>query len=110
MFYDILQGLCRKRGLTVTAALQIMGVSSGNISHWKKGRLPKGKTLRRMAQFFDVSIDFLIGDKQRLLAAQQERLLSLFANVPEARRESVLTAFEHLIVSESHEGEITHEV
>ena len=104
MFYDILQGLCREHGLSVSAALKIMGVSSGNISHWKKGRLPKGRTLRRMAQFFDVPIDFLIGDKQKLLAAQQERLLSLFASVPEEKREQILQAFETMIESVNHEG------
>ena len=104
MFYDILQGLCREHGLSVSAALKIMGVSSGNISHWKKGRLPKGRTLRRMAQFFDVPIDFLIGDKQKLLAAQQERLLSLFASVPKEKREQILQAFETMIESVNHEG------
>ena len=104
MFYDILQGLCREHGLSVSAALKIMGVSSGNISHWKKGRLPKGRTLRRMAQFFDVPIDFLIGDKQKLLAAQQERLLSLFASVPKEKREQILQAFETMIESVNLEG------
>ena len=104
MFYDILQGLCREHGLSVSAALKIMGISSGNISHWKKGRLPKGKTLRRIAQFFDVPIDFLIGDKQNLFAAQQERLLLLFSSVPDERREAVLTAFEITVHSVNHEG------
>lgn len=104
MFYDTLQGLCREHGLSVSAALKIMGVSSGNISHWKKGRLPKGKTLRRMAQFFDVPVDFLIGDKQNLLAAQQERLLSLFSSVPEKKREGVLRNFEAMLNSEKPEG------
>ena len=104
MFYDILQGLCREHGLSVSAALKIMGVSSGNISHWKKGRLPKGKTLRRIAQFFDVPIDFLIADKQKLLAAQQERLLLLFNSVPKDRRENALRAFEAIVQSINHEG------
>ena len=104
MFYDTLQGLCREHGLSVSAALKIMGVSSGNISHWKKGRLPKGKTLRRMAQFFDVPIDFLIGDKQNLFAAQQERLLLLFSSVPDEQREAVLTVFETTVHSVNHEG------
>ena len=103
MFYDILQGLCRARGLTVTAALKIMGVSSGNVSHWKRGRLPKGKTLRRIAQFFDVPIDYLIGDKQNRLAAQQTRLLAAFNAVPESGRERLLQEFETRAAAENKE-------
>ena len=71
-----------------------MGVSTGNMSHWKKGRLPKGKTLRRMAQFFRVPVDYLIGAKPNSYAAQQERVLSLLRSVPEDAREAFLHAAE----------------
>ena len=93
MFYDILQGLCREHNLTVSAALKMMGISCGNMASWKKGRMPQSRTLRRVAQFFDVPVDFLIGDKKKLYAAQQEQLLALFSSVPEASREAVLKSF-----------------
>ncbi|MBQ7547242.1 MAG: helix-turn-helix transcriptional regulator [Clostridia bacterium] len=96
MFYERLQVLCHERKLSVSAALQIMGVSSGNITHWRKGRLPKGKTLRRMAQFFDVPVDFLIGSKQESLAVQQEKLLLLFESVPAEKRADLLRQFEKM--------------
>ena len=86
MFYDRLQVLCKERDLPVSAALKIMGVSCGNMTHWRKGRLPKGDTLRRMAQFFDVPVDFLVGAKQESLAVQQEKLLLVFESVPEENR------------------------
>ena len=105
MFYDILQGLCREHGLAVSAALKIMGISCGNMAYWRSGRLPKGKTLRRIAQFFDVPVDFLIGDRQKLYAAQQEKLLSLFASVPEDARETMLAAFERTVTDVQNQGE-----
>lgn len=97
MFYDTLQMLCRDRGLSVTAALQIMGVSSGNLSHWKKGRLPKGKTLQRMAQFFDIPVDTLLALRKDTLTAQRERLLSLFGAVPQEDRPALLTEIEQRV-------------
>ena len=90
MFYDRLQVLCKERDLPVSAALKIMGVSCGNMTHWRKGRLPKGDTLRRMAQFFDVPVDFLVGAKQESLAVQQEKLLLVFESVPEENRAAFL--------------------
>ena len=106
MFYDILQGLCRKEGLSVSAALKIMGISSGNISHWKKGKLPSARTVRRIAQFFTVPADYLIGKKQNDYASQQSRLLAAFAAVPEQAREQILTQFEESVhaVSEKEIG------
>lgn len=90
MFYERLKALCAKKNLSVSAALNIMGLSSGNMSYWRRGRLPKGDVLRRMANFFDVSVDTLVGEKQRMLASQQEDLLSIFSTVPENRREEFL--------------------
>ena len=93
MFYDRLQVLCKERNLSVSAALNILGVSSGNMTHWRKGRLPKGDTLRKIARFFDVPIDTLIGSKQESLAMQQEKLLLLFESVPEEKRVRLLEQF-----------------
>ena len=97
MFYERLQVLCHERGLSVSAALNILGVSSGNMTHWRKGRLPKGDTLRRMARFFDVPVDTLIGSKQENLAVQQEKLLLLFESAPEEKRAQLLQQFAELV-------------
>ena len=94
MFYSILQGLCRDRGLTVSAALKIMGMSCGNMTRWREGSMPNGKTLRRMAQFFSVPVDYLVGKKQDVYALQQKKLLALFDALGEADREAALSAWE----------------
>jgi transcriptional regulator with XRE-family HTH domain len=85
--------LCHERGLSVSAAMNILGVSSGNMTHWRKGRLPKGDTLRRMARFFDVPVDTLIGSKQENLAVQQEKLLLLFESAPKEKRAQLQQQF-----------------
>ncbi len=97
MFYERLQVLCKERNLSVSAALNILGVSSGNMTHWRKGRLPKGDTLRRMARFFDVPVDTLIGSKQESLAVQQEKLLLLFEAAPEEKRAQLLDRFAKMV-------------
>lgn len=96
MFYDRLQALCKQRDLSVSAALTILGVSSGNMTHWQNGRLPNGDTLRKMARFFDVPIDTLVGSEQESLAVQQEKLLLLFESVPEEKRVRLLEQFAQM--------------
>lgn len=46
-----------------------IGVSQGNISDWKHGnKTPNMHTLIKLADYFDVSIDYLVGrsDKKEL--------------------------------------------
>lgn len=104
MFYDILQGLCRERGLTVSAALKIMGISCGNMSHWRAGRTPNGKTLRRMAQFFDVPADHLVSKRPNLYAAQRQELLTLFDAVDASQREAALRDVKAVLLTYQNKG------
>lgn len=65
MFYERYAELCKKRGLSPSRGLQELGLSSGNLINWKNGRLPKTEVLNKIARFFDVPLDYLLGDSQR---------------------------------------------
>lgn len=60
MFFDIYQDLCRKKGLSVNAVAKALSISSGAVSEWKKGRTPHNSTLKKIADYFGVSVDFLL--------------------------------------------------
>jgi transcriptional regulator with XRE-family HTH domain len=79
MFYDTLQALCAERNLSVSAALNIMGMSAGNMTYWRKGKLPSGKALNRISRFFGVPVDMLTKSAQaEMLTREQVRWLHLF--------------------------------
>ncbi|MEY8320331.1 hypothetical protein AAK894_04520 [Lachnospiraceae bacterium 46-61] len=62
-FFQRYEQLCAEKGTKPQNAemIKIAGVSSGAISGWKKGSLPKGDVLCRLAKFFDVTTDYLLG-------------------------------------------------
>lgn len=62
-FFERYEQLCVEKGTKPQNAemIKIAGVSSGAISGWKKGSLPKGDVLCRLANFFDVTTDYLLG-------------------------------------------------
>lgn len=63
-FYDRFEMLCAERQMKPqTQEIQdIAGVSSPAISGWKnKGSLPKGEVLCRLANYFEVTTDYLLG-------------------------------------------------
>lgn len=51
-----------EKGLTAKIVSNDTGISTGNLSDWKKGRcLPGAENLERLADYLDCSIDYLVG-------------------------------------------------
>ncbi len=51
MFYERLQQLCKKQGTSVSKMLKELGLSTGSTGNWKKGQLPKGDVLIKIANY-----------------------------------------------------------
>ena len=62
-FYERFEGLCKERGLRPQSdeIIEVTGVSSPAITGWKKGSAPKADVLIRIATYFGVSVDYLLG-------------------------------------------------
>lgn len=62
MFYENLSALCKSKGLTVTALLKELNISTSKGTAWKSGSIPKGDILSKLAAYFNVSTDYLLGN------------------------------------------------
>lgn len=67
MFAKRLKELRMRKGLTQIQFAEKFNISSGTIAMWETGkRAPDKDTIVRLAQFFDVSTDYLLGnDKEK---------------------------------------------
>ena len=62
MFATRLKELRKNKGLTQTALANLFAISNGAVGNWETGlRQPDHDTLTKIADFFDVSIDYLLG-------------------------------------------------
>lgn len=62
MDYRIYERLCKEKGLTPNKVAKELGIASATISDWKYGRSePKIDKARKIAEYFNVSIDYLDG-------------------------------------------------
>ncbi len=67
MFFDIFKRLCEEKGITPTKASAEIGFSKGSVSYWKqqwslgKEALPDSINAQKIADFFNVSVDYLLG-------------------------------------------------
>ncbi len=63
MFYDTYAYLCQQIGKSPSSVAQELGINKSNVTNWKNnGYTPRGDTLNRIAEYFNVSIDFLLRD------------------------------------------------
>lgn len=73
MFYERLISLCSKSGTDVSNVLRSIGLSTSKGTAWKGGAIPKGDVLLKLAHYFHVSTDYLLGNTDDpTLAGQKE--------------------------------------
>ncbi len=61
MYYDRFKDLCTKNAEKPTPLLKKLGLSGGNIKKWQEGATVNSDILCRMADYFNVSVDYLLG-------------------------------------------------
>lgn len=61
--YEIFSELLKSRGLKVSDVTKATGIAPSSLTDWKKGRTatPKTETLQKIADYFGVSVDYLLG-------------------------------------------------
>lgn len=61
VFYSYFDYLCKQKGVSANKACQEMGMSRNIAAKWKATNTnPNMKTLKRIAEYFDVSLDELL--------------------------------------------------
>lgn len=72
MFWKNFISLCANKGVSPNAVAAELHLSSGSVTAWKGGTVPRETTLKKIAAYFNVSVDSLIGfNAQKNIAAPQ---------------------------------------
>ena len=62
MFWERLNQLCAEHNVKLTNVVKELGMSTGNQSKWKNGVIPRSNVLQKFADYFNVSVDYLLGN------------------------------------------------
>ena len=101
MFYDRLKELCREKGTSLSAVLNEIGLSTGCTGSWKKGQLPKGDALVKIAKYLDTSIDYIVlGEYKTDLTKEEKHLLELYRNTPDRAKYKLICDIERIVEQE----------
>lgn len=79
MFKDVLKNLREKKGITQETLAKALNVTSASIGNYEQGsRMPRNQVLRKIANYFDVSIDYLL-ENDKILSPNSELYYSYSA-------------------------------
>ncbi len=63
MFWENFVTLCNKKNISPNAACAELGYSNAIATKWKGGSKPRSTTLHKIAEYFGVSVDYLLGNE-----------------------------------------------
>lgn len=70
MFYDKLKELCASKSIKPSRVAIECGFSKSAVSHWKSdGTIPQREILSKIADYFNVSVDYLLGNEEQKQAS-----------------------------------------
>lgn len=66
MFWTVFSNLCANANISPNAVATELKIPSGSITAWHNGAIPRTKSLTKIANYFDVTPDYLLhGDEQK---------------------------------------------
>ena len=62
MCWSVFVGLCAKRGVSPNAVAKELALSSGSVTSWKGGAIPRPTTIKKIADYFGVSPNLFLAE------------------------------------------------
>ena len=101
LFYDVFEQLCYENRTSPSKVCVELGLSKTASSFWKRTNgIPKRETLEKIAERFNVSVDYLLGkEKEKPAPVQVNRneLFSILAQLTDSELDDLLKYSEFLL-------------
>lgn len=110
MFWDRFYSLCIDNGTKPNPVCKELGFSSATATHWKSGQRPGADALNKIAHYFDVSVDYLLGKtdikkgaalSEQPLTPMQEKALNMILSLPDSALEDLMRFLDALQKSDN---------
>ena len=76
MFFNRFKALCDDKNISVYRACTDIGLNRSAVAKWKNGGKPNGSTAARLADYFGVTTDYLLGQSENTVPAEKPRVIS----------------------------------
>lgn len=96
MFWDNFYNLCLENNITPSALTKELGLSNATATKWKKGTIPNGEVLIKLADYFNCSVDYLLGrtnfsNTENSLSPELEKLVVTTKDLTQEQINNLIT-------------------
>lgn len=107
MFYDKYAQLCKKRGISMSAAALEAGLSKSLVTKWKANKVdvPSPDVLKKLSTYFGMPVSELLGEEEKKeqpteidgLSEKRKALMQFAMSVPEDKAEMILQVMKTIL-------------
>ena len=76
MFFTRFKQLCDQKNISVYRASTDIGLNRSAVAKWKNGGKPNGSTAGKLAEYFGVTTDYLLGQSEEKTPGAVSRVIS----------------------------------
>lgn len=76
MFFNRFKALCDQKDISTYRACTDIGLNRSAVAKWKNGGKPNGTTAAKLAEYFGVTTDYLLGQSEEKAPAENPRVIS----------------------------------
>ncbi len=111
-FYTNLDKICKQRNTSVSAVLLKCELRKSLGTGWKKGVSPSGDNIIKIAQYLNVSADYLLMDKATVdsLSPIEQELINSFRKLSPNEQQRIIGRCEEITSSKSTEDKAEPEI
>lgn len=112
MFYDNFEKACKLRNESPSTVAIKCGASSSASTTWKRGSSPNSDIVVKIAEYLEVSTDFLLLGKETIdaLSPTEKELLIFFRKLSPNEQQRIIGRCEEIVSSKSKEDEVELEI
>ena len=110
MFYDKYAQICKRRGVSMSAAALEAGLSKSLVTKWKVNKVdvPSPDVLKKLSAYFGVPVSELLGEEEMGIKKEQpteydglsekrKALMQVAMDVPEDKAEMILQVMKTIL-------------
>lgn len=87
MFWNTFVNLCMEKEKSPTAVGLELGFSRATVSNWKSGGIPRETAIRKIADYFGVTVDYLLGNTDNREKAEEKMPSKILEDEPMSEKE-----------------------
>lgn len=109
MFWSRYVELCANADKSPHKVATSLGITAGSVTGWKNGGIPRETTLKKIADYFGVSVEYLKGTTNiknpadHVASELEKEMLRLFKGVPDGKKQEAMNYLRFLSLSDINE-------